>query len=99
MDDWQTLRHYVYPNMEEADVAQVVFVLLACKAPTLSICLVDIDVPDPTPTLVNPPRGNLGSLEPTPQLAGALGTHPAASCDPPETGGWTGGRQEVYRSL
>ena len=20
-----------------------------------------------------------------------VGTHPAASCDPPETGGWTGG--------
>ena len=68
--------------MEEADVVQAVLVLLARKAPTLSICLVDIDVPDPTP-----------------QQAGVFGTHPAASCDPPETGGWTGGRQEVYRAL
>ena len=58
--------------MEEADVVQAVLVLLARKAPTLSICIVDIDVPDPTPTLVNPPRGNLGALEPTPQQAATL---------------------------
>ena len=25
-----------------------------------------------------------------------LGTHPAASCDPPETGGWTGRGQAVH---
>ena len=28
-------------------------------------------------------------------LSKAFGTHPAASCDPPETGGWTGSGQRV----
>ncbi len=53
---------------------------------------------EPTPQIVanawNPPRSKhlelprSKHLEPTPQQA--LGTHPAASCDPPETGGRAG---------